>query len=310
MELENVSNCLSCDSSNSELIETTSTMMGGDKKEWNFRKCSDCKLVYLSSRVPLDQLDAYYTASYLPYRGAQAWGKYAKLVEGDQKNIDKKRLKLVQQFIHREMNSILDIGCGKPSFLKLFQDETGFKAMGLDFSDKGWRTDHNLYDKLDLHIGSIADLPNETKADLITMWHYLEHDYYPKNTLRSLSNSQKKDARLIIEVPNHDSYTRKRYGRNWSGYHAPRHTVLYTPDTLKSMLESNGWEVQKILTYGTLDPYTLDWMSRMEIKNIDWTKSMEPYFTGYVLGKIFRPRYYLSKFMNQGFMTAIARNRG
>lgn len=301
-----VPSCLVCDSVSSAIIETTSTMMDNRTDQWHFRKCMDCGMVYLSPRVLPEFLDEYYTDAYLPYRGAKAWGKYAHLVEQDQKKIDTKRLQTVQKYISNETKSILDIGCGKPSFLKLVQEQIRLNAIGLDFSDKGWKDNPDLYDKLDLRVGSIDDIQNGIKVDVITMWHYLEHDYNPSRTIELLSKFQK-GTLLIIEVPNHDSYSRKKYKQHWAGYHSPRHTGLYTPQTMQKLLESNGWMIEDQYTHGTLDPYVLDWMSRMEIKSIDWTASMEAFFVNFVLGKLMRPRYFFDKYLNLGFMTTIAR---
>ena len=308
VETENVGTCLICNSKSSKRIESTSTMMGEQSEQWHFRCCENCQMVFLSPRVSADELGHYYTESYLPYRGSNAWGKYAHLVEGDQKKIDHKRLKTIEKYITPNSKSVLDIGCGKPSFLKLVQENTNLKVSGLDFSDKGWKSESELYQDIDLHISSIEQLPSNLKADIITMWHYLEHDYYPKKTLKSLSNQQEKGTLLVIEVPNHDSYSRRKHGKFWSGYHSPRHTGLYTPDTMKKLLETSGWEIVDQYSDGTLDPYTLDWMSRMEMKSIDWSLSMEPYFIYYVLGKLLRPRYYFHKSQSLGFMTAVARN--
>ena len=65
--------------------------------------------------------------------------------------------------------------------------------------------------------------------------------------------------------------------------------------------------MEEAYTYGTLDPYILDWMSRMEKQNIDWTESMESRFVTFVLGKIVRPSYFCLLCSSKGFMTAIAR---
>jgi len=308
IKLQEVANCLVCESSDSKAIQTTQTMMGEGVEQWTFRQCSDCQMVYLAPRVPVDSLDAYYTESYLPYRGPSAWGKYSKLVKSDQEKIDKKRLSTVLKYASKNTSSILDIGCGKPSFLKLVEENTGMRSVGLDFSDNGWKENTSDFEKLDLHVGSVEDMDDSMKADIITMWHYLEHDYHPKQTLQELSSKQKEGSILIIEVPNHDSYSRKKHGNFWSGYHSPRHTGLYTPETMKSLLESSGWKVLDQYSYGTLDSYTLDWMSRMERNGIDWSASMESHFVDYVVGKILRPRYYFDRIFSLGFITTIAQN--
>jgi len=113
---------------------------------------------------------------------------------------------------------------------------------------------------------------------------------------------------LIIEVPNFNSYTRRKFGQHWSGYHTPRHTALYSPNNIEILLKNSGWQVEQVQTYGTLDPYTLHWMSLMEKKRIDWSDSMEPRFIPYVTGMILTaPLYQLQKLFSMGFMTVVAR---
>ena len=142
----------------------------------------------------------------------------------------------------------------------------------------------------------------------MTMWHYLEHDYQPQQHINQLLQYAHAQTRLVIEVPNFDSYTRKKFGKHWSGYHTPRHTALYSPNNIALMLKNSGWEVEEILTYGTLNPYTLHWMSRMEQKGINWSASMEPRLIGYVIGMILNaPIYLLQKYFSMGFMTIIAK---
>ena len=308
---EDVPTCLVCNSSHSTVCETTSTMMDSkDGRKWSFRECTDCGMVYLSPRVLPTSLSHYYKDSYLPYRGPKAWGKYENLVEGDLLKIDKKRVQTVKKYLKKKKGTILDIGCGKPSFLLETHQQLGLNAIGQDFSDSGWKGNEIAYQDLDLFTGSLFDLPNSIEADVITMWHYLEHDYTPSKTLKHLSKNQPKDCKLIIEVPNYDSKTRMKYGPHWSGFHSPRHTGLYTLNTMTKLLEENGWSVIDSYSYGTLDPYTLDWMSRMEMKEIDWSESMEKHFVSYVIGKLIRPYYFFDRQQSLGFMTVVAENKG
>ncbi len=143
--------------------------------------------------------------------------------------------------------------------------------------------------------------------DVITMWHYLEHDYNPQKHLKQLLKVAHSNTKLIVEVPNFDSYTRRKFGKFWSGYHTPRHTALYSPNNIALLLENSGWSVSSIHTHGTLDPYTLHWMSKMEQQQIDWTASMEGRFVKFVMGMmLWWPFYKLQKVKSMGFMTIVA----
>ena len=218
--------------------------MHSSKELFNFDQCANCQLVFLNPRVNLDNLKNYYTSYYLPYRGSEAWGKYSKLVEGSQKKLDLKRVNRVKEMCSVSPKSlILDVGCGNPSFLKACQQELNCKTMGIDFSDEGWKEQSTLFKGLDLQVAEIKDLSLNLKPDIITMWHYLEHDYTPLENLTYLKSIAKPSTTLIIEIPNFDSISRKKYNENWSGWHTPRHTSLFSPDNIKLLLDKSGHQV-------------------------------------------------------------------
>ena len=282
--------------------------MHSSKELFNFDQCANCQLVFLNPRVNLDNLKNYYTSYYLPYRGSEAWGKYSKLVEGSQKKLDLKRVKWVKEMCSVSPKSlILDVGCGNPSFLKACQQELNCKTLGIDFSDEGWKEQSTLFKGLDLQVAEIKDLSLNLKPDIITMWHYLEHDYTPLENLTYLKSIAKPSTTLIIEIPNFDSISRKKYNENWAGWHTPRHTSLFSPDNIKLLLDKSGWNVSQLLTYGTLNPYLLFWMSEIEQKGIQWNKNMENEFWDFVIGMLkFMPTKWNEKKLSLGIMTVIA----
>lgn len=304
-KLEYVS-CPACGADKAKSFETTHTMMADQNEKWNFDQCRQCDMVYLNPRVPVQYIGDYYREDYLPYRGGAAWGKYRNLVDGDQIKVDSRRVATVKKYSDK-VNSILDIGCGKPSFLVEAMSKLKSECTGIDFSDHGWSDNQEKYSKINLLVGEIEQIPQGVKYDAITMWQYMEHDYHPYETLTKLLDHSHKDTCLIIEVPCIDSDTRRKYGKNWAGYHTPRHTGLFTPATMEVLMNRSGWQVDDAYTYGTLDPYILDWMSRMEREKIDWSTSMEDKFISFVVSKILRPKYFFHKRGSLGFMTVIAK---
>jgi len=282
--------------------------MHSDNELFNFDQCSDCQLVFLNPRVPLEELKKYYTSHYLPYRGAKAWGKFEKMVENSQQKLDLERAKRVKNTHDISLDSlILDIGCGNPSFLKVCKEELKCQTIGIDFTDEGWKEDVAHFEGIDLRIAEIKDLPTCLQPDVITMWHYLEHDYSPLENLCYLRSIAKSSTSLIIEIPNFDSSSRKEFGENWAGWHTPRHLSLFSPDNVTLLLQKSGWKVTELNTYGTMDPYLLYWMSRMEQKGIQWDKNMEDEFWSFVFGMIlFAPKKWKQKKSSLGIMTVIA----
>ncbi|MEM1122721.1 MAG: class I SAM-dependent methyltransferase, partial [Bacteroidota bacterium] len=309
--MQTLTNCPVCKSTQfSSFIKTKAQMHSHTAKEtFNFDQCAGCQLVFLNPRVPLKELTNYYTDYYLPYRGAKAWGKYESLVANSQAKTDAKRVELVQKYRPLSSNDlVLDVGCGQPSFLQACLQATNCQGMGIDFSDEGWTGKNAEYQQLNLQVGEVKDLPTNIQPDVITMWHYLEHDYTPLANLKELRKRTKKDTTLIIEVPNFASESRQQFGKDWAGWHTPRHTSLFSPENIKLLLENSGWQAETVLTYGTLDPYVLYWMSKMEQKGIAWNKNMEEEFVNFVWGMVtFLPKKWQQKKRPLGVMTAIAK---
>ena len=306
--MQHLQNCPICNASSIASFIKTTAQMHSSKELFNFDQCANCQLVFLNPRVNLDNLKDYYTSHYLPYRGSEAWGKYSKLVEGSQKKLDLKRVNRVKEMCSVSPKSlILDVGCGNPSFLKACQQELNCKTLGIDFSDEGWKEQSTLFKGLDLQVAEIKDLSLNLKPDIITMWHYLEHDYTPLENLTYLKSIAKPSTTLIIEIPNFDSVSRKKYDENWAGWHTPRHTSLFSPNNVELLLDKSGWNVSQLLTYGTLDPYLLFWMSEAEQKGIEWNKNMEDEFWDFVTGMLkFMPTKWNEKKLSLGVMTVIA----
>jgi len=275
---------------------------------FHFDQCQKCDFVFLNPRVPPTELKYYYNSYYLPYRGSEAWGKYQFLVKNNQSKLDIKRVNLVKDSFDVNSNSlILDIGCGQPSFLKKCRDLLGCNTFGLDFTDKGWINQTEKYSDIELKVGEISNLPKNLHPDVITMWHYLEHDYDPYQNLSYLKSISKPDTKLIIEIPNFESSSRKKFGKNWAGWHTPRHTSLFSPHNINLLLEKTGWKIKNLFTYGTMDPYLLEWMSKMEKKNIRWEKNMEEEFISFIIGMLkYLPKKLKEKQSSLGIMTAIA----
>lgn len=300
--------CPICQSKQITTYLTAQAQMHPKKEIFNFDRCANCDFVFLNPKVPLSQLKSYYTDYYLPYRGAEAWGKFEKLVEKSFQKLDQRKLNLIQQQQDITPTSlVLDVGCGKPSFLKMCYEQLKCFTYGIDFSDNGWKQEEGTYQALNLQVGEISDLPKNLAPDLITMWHYLEHDYYPAEHLHYLKSISKSNTKLIIEVPNFDSHSRKKFNEHWAGWHTPRHTSLFSPKNLELLLNQNGWKVENIFTYGTMDPYLLYWMSKMEKKGIAWNKNMDAEMPNFIAGMLrYLPKKLVQKSMSLGIMTAIA----
>lgn len=296
--------CRVCGSGETSFLISVAAQMHPTREKFAFSRCADCGYVFIDPPVDPALLKNYYTEHYYPYRGAPAWGKYAALVEKDDAKLDAKRVaSAVRDGGLASGKTILDIGCGRPTFLKACVEKTNCRAIGVDFSSEGWSD--GSFDDLTLMTGEIDDLPDDVQPDVVTMWHYLEHDYDPASTLRKLASRAHAATRIIAEVPDYDSQGRRKYGEFWAGWHTPRHVSLFSENNLRMLFERNGWRVVRSERSGTLDPYVLDWMSRMERRGIDWTVNFEKEFYTFVRGMVvYAPRKLLGSGL--GLLTIVA----
>lgn len=301
--------CLNCGATAPEPLISTPAHMYHLRESFHFVRCKTCHLVYLHPQVSPAVLGQYYPAYYIPYRGAAAWGRYSKIAAWGLRQTDKKRVRAtIKALGHNQGKRVLDVGCGHPTFLAQLAKQHPVEAVGIDFQDTGWQHDSHQWQQITLQEVDPKAFTSPMPFDVITMWHYLEHDYAPKETLIHLRTLSHNDTRLIIEVPDYDSWSRKWFGPYWEGWHAPRHTALYTRDTLSDLLHRSGWTVEKAYTYGTMDTYALWWMSRMEQKGFDWRSSLEQQFPAFLTGKILTmPLFALQRWLRLGVQMVVAR---
>jgi 2-polyprenyl-3-methyl-5-hydroxy-6-metoxy-1,4-benzoquinol methylase len=282
-------------------ITTPAMMHPLQSEQYVFHRCRDCESVFLTNRVEEDALSQYYTDKYLPYRGAQAWGKFHSFVEGSQKSLDHKRVRIVSGMMagRKSSFSILDVGCGRPSFLRLAQQKLNVQCTGIDFSENGWKNED--YNSINLVKTLLLDFYPTQTYDVITLWHYLEHDYRLQETVAKLHSLLKPGGMLIIEVPDYQSATAKWQKHYWQGWHSPRHLTLISVKGFQRLFAKDRWTIQKHLRYGTLDAFTLWWLGRMEKKKINWWDSMEKEFWPLVILKVISfPLFLFEKVLPMG----------
>ncbi len=292
--------------------------MSPSTQVFTFVRCRHCELVYLNPRVREDEVGTWYGPDYLPHRGDAAWGRYARFAAEGQRHTDRARVHATLRATLRSAalgasSRVLDVGCGRPTFLEALHRRTGSAGVGLDFSDAGWRADPARWQAagLELHHGRLEEVELGGGFDAITLWHALEHEYRPLETLRLLRTLANDGAALIVEVPNHDALTRRMHGPAWAGYHTPRHTAVYTPRTLAAMLERAGWRVGRQQSYGTMDPYVIWWLGRQERSSRPLDGSLEGRFPAFMAGKALSlPLAAAERWVSLGVQLTVARAEG
>ena len=188
------------------------------------------------------------------------------------------------------------------------QQNSKVNCTGIDFSDSGWKGKN--YPNIDLKKVTIEDYITDKQFDVITLWHYLEHDYNPSQTIQTLYNCLKPGGKVIIEVPDYKSISAKIQKSSWQGWHSPRHISLVTKKSFALLFQKDKWEITKHLRYGTLDAFTLWWLGRMQKKEIDWSGSMSNHFWPLVLLKVVTfPIFAFEKLFPMGIQIVVVEKK-
>ncbi|WGL58589.1 class I SAM-dependent methyltransferase [Pigmentibacter sp. JX0631] len=302
--------CPLCGSIESVFVMNSKTQLQKDNKIFQFDSCLHCNSIYLKNPPIEDELKKYYTDNYLPYSTSKPWGRYTFIVNIWQSIVDSKKCKLLTKHTkNKKIVRVLDFGCGKPTFLKKLSNYYQGDFVGFDFSDLGWKDCQQQFLKLKLFSNEFEKI--QEKFDVITLWHSLEHHFRPVELLTQLKSKLNSKGIIIIELPNYKSFFANRQKGDWGGLHTPRHSVIYSPESLIFLMQENGFQIKKILKYGSLDAFTLWWLGRASNYNI--YNSLYPFenlFIKFCLLKVLTfPFFVFEKYLNLGVMTFVCEKK-
>jgi len=193
------------------------------------------------------------------------------------------RIKRLRALAMRE-GVVLDHGCGDGTFLmraaELMPQHSFF---GYEISDRSQAVEM-LNGRVTLVRGAESDLFRLLpQCGLITMNHVIEHLPDPVTTLSQLRERLLPNGIIEGQTPAANSHEHRLFGSRWSGYHAPRHTVIFSRKGLRRILERAGFEILKI--EGAFNPAGIavslsslaasqDSPSRIERKGLKWLCSL------------------------------------
>jgi cyclopropane fatty-acyl-phospholipid synthase-like methyltransferase len=128
---------------------------------------------------------------------------------------------------------------------------------------------------LEIYDKDLLDLSfDEGAFDTISIWHVLEHVSHPEEYISKISALLPKGGKLVIEVPNFDSWSRQVTGRYWLGFDFKYHIFYFTPASLSRLLEKYGFEIKKIHTF------SLEYSTFISAQSLlsSWTRSDHLFF--------------------------------
>jgi SAM-dependent methyltransferase len=298
--------CYMCGATDSRAFLSAQDDLTGRPGTFHFVRCVACGLAYQNPRVPLERIGAYYDDEYIAHR-KKRWGVLAPLFERAMNKLDADKDRLVSRYVALGAGSeVLDVGCAVATFLQRLRRQYGARVAGVDFKDLSAAP---TMEGIEFHCGLFYEAALEDdRFDLVTMWHFLEHDYDPVRSLRTARRVLKPGGRLVIEVPRLDSRTFGWFGHRWPGLQAPQHTVLFDRASLLRAVEDAGFEVVDYLSYGAFPAYfylftgtAFVWLKG---RGLNLERAIYAYFLGQVLTL---PMLLFEHRLNLAMQTVVAR---
>lgn len=157
---------------------------------------------------------------------------------------------LVIAIRYPKAKSILDIGSGRGYMLFFLKKYFGFKtAIGTQVSRPAFLFSKNKLG-LDVYDQDLLTIDfNSQQFDVITIFHVLEHLKNPDAYIAKINSLLKPGGKIIIEVPNFNSWTKKLTGCYWLGLDFQHHIFFFDPSTLKILLKKHNFNILKINTF-------------------------------------------------------------
>jgi 2-polyprenyl-3-methyl-5-hydroxy-6-metoxy-1,4-benzoquinol methylase len=299
--------CYLCGSNDSTPYTEAWDDLTGKLGTFHFVRCNQCGLTYQNPRIKEVFIGQYYDDEYIAHRKKKDWGLMTPLYNWAMGKHDRQKAKLVARYKTLDPSSkILDIGCGAGTFLLRMHALYGAEVTGVDFKNLSALPG---FDLIDFHHGPIREQAfPDASFDLVTMWHFLEHDYAPIETLEKIKQLLKDDGMLVIEVPRLDSLTSWLYRERWPGLQAPQHTVLYNRQTLLESVQKAGFEIREYLPYGAFPAYFYLFSGLafkiLKGRGLNLSRAIYPYFAGQLLAS---PILLFEKQLNLAMQTVICR---
>ncbi len=156
---------------------------------------------------------------------------------------------------------VLEVGCGKGSFIAKLQNELNATTVGLELNDTA--VEFGKENGIDIRNESIEThaIGNPAKYDIVCSFQVLEHIPNVQEFIQSSVHALKSGGSLVVSVPNNDSFLGKSYNiLNLP----PHHMGLWNEKSLRSLVNYFPLKFKDVYLE-PLQPYHLDYFNNTVI---------------------------------------------
>lgn len=153
-----------------------------------------------------------------------------------------RKVRMTEEQSRKNRGAILDIGCGTGYYLGSMK-KRGWNTLGVEKSQMAASAARNHFG-LEV-LSDLKEISSGREFDVISLWHVLEHLQDLSDVFARLRLHLKEDGKLIIALPNSNSYDALYYGKYWGAYDVPRHLWHFTPSTFGELAAKEGFIIER-----------------------------------------------------------------
>ncbi len=275
--------CMFCRKKGEILYRNLIDVFCGVKGKWDIAICRQCGIAWRLSSSDGSQRSNFYNEYYTHRLNTEDWA--FKLVSGNtNKNMPLgQRIQLALFFndvglsvTHSSVNpamirilgksriaheiirgrtcwlgsgngKLLDIGCGSGQFLALMR-HIGWDVTGLEPDTKACECARN---RLGLNVFEgtwDAHTFERNTFDAITGIHVIEHVEKPIDFMKQCVKLLRPGGRIVIVTPNLSGIGHRLFRASFRDIDCPRHLYLFSPSSLKAVVECSGGRILRLFT--------------------------------------------------------------
>ena len=226
--------CDICGTVETQLLFETHDRLDTPARSFEIRKCHGCGVLRTFPEMSDAELAEFYPDHYWGEEPTQDW-----IIKSQSEKT---------AFLARYASDgrILDVGCGSGYFLRAL-DEDKWDRYGVETGPEAVAAARKYLGEQNVAEGSLMDSRFEAESfDVITFWSALEHMNEPTGALNVAHRILKTEGKLIVQVPNSDSYQARVFKGRWFALDAPRHRYHFSETVLRRFLNDNGFEIERI----------------------------------------------------------------
>ncbi|MFK8184200.1 MAG: class I SAM-dependent methyltransferase [Phormidesmis sp.] len=274
--------CPVCKADNPQASYQPKEMYYGTRQTFNYFQCSNCSALYLSD--PPAQMSSFYPENYhchTPTEPSSLSAKQRLIAMRDRSTLTGKgvigqlmasiksspELMHTLSYLNLSLSSkILDIGCGGGGLL-LRLKALGFKHLT--------GVDPYLPEGIDTRISGF-ELKRDTvesingKFDGIILNHSLEHMFEHARILEIIKNLLEDKGKICIRIPLVGGKAWEEHKENWFQLDAPRHVLLHSEKSFRSLATDCGLSVDKVIYDSDFKQFVRSQLYEKDISSVEF----------------------------------------